>query len=123
MSQTNQTAVTRSEEKRKPATLRECRTFGDLMELRAPSTGYLHHCKRCRAYGAGIAHWHYSVRASICEPCAVKAKDELLPRVAAAERKARSWVKNHADSGAQFIASLSGASIEFVEAEIAKVRK
>lgn len=109
-----------SEEKRKPTSLRECRTFGDLMQLRQPcSIGGV--CKRCGKWG--VEGWHYSVRASICTVCAEKAKDEVLPSVVAAERKARSWVKNHADSGAKFIASLSGASLEFVEAEIAKVRK
>ena len=111
---------TSCEEIRKPTSLRECRTFGDLMALREPrNIGGV--CKRCGQWN--VEGWHYSVRASICTVCAEKAKDEVLPGVVASERKARSWVKKHADSGAQFIASLSGASIEFVEAEIAKVRK
>lgn len=110
--------MTSSQSKSKPTSLRECRTFGDLMQLRqARRIGGV--CKRCHSYN--VDGWHYSTRASICTDCAEKARDELLPSVATGERKARSWIKQGLGGGnAKFIASVSGASVSFVESELAR---
>ena len=92
---------------------RSIRTFGDLMRKRAPSA-WCNHCKRCGKYGR-MNNWLYSTRASICEECATKAADELLPSVAAAERKARRLVKDYKEIDARFVATLTGASVDYAQ--------
>jgi hypothetical protein len=97
---------------------RDCRTYRDLLQLK-PST-YYGTCCACHQYG--IDTWKLSTRASICRACIDRKGDAVLGSIVRAERKARRWIKNHPNVRTQpkWIATVTGASIEFVEAEIAR---
>ena len=99
----------------------EIRTYGDLIRVKKP-TSQRGTCCVCHKWGDPT--WQLSTRASICEVCARRKGAQVLGSIVKGERKAKSWVKNHPNlhSQPQFIAHLSGASTEFVRAEIERRR-
>lgn len=97
----------------------DIRTYGDLIRVKKPT------CQRgncCACHKWDKPTWQLSTRASICEACAQRKSAQVLGSIVAAERKAKWWIKRHPDlhSQPQFIVNLSGASMEFVRAEIEK---
>ena len=98
------------------------RTYGELIKLVKPSC-YNGTC--CACHNWGRTTWQLSTRASICEDCCKRKADETLGPIVTAERKARRWVRNHPNlhGEPQFIVNLSGASMEFVQSEIARHAK
>lgn len=97
--------------------LRDCRTYRDLLQLKPSSE-----CGTCCAcHEWNKPTWQISTRASICRKCIDRKGDAVLGAVLKVERRARRWIKRHMDAATEspkWIATLTGASVEFVEAEI-----
>jgi hypothetical protein len=100
---------------------REPRTYRDLLMLGC--TNSYGTCVSCHGHGnRSEPLFVLGTRANICRKCCEKKGDEVLGSVVRAERKARRWVKDPGLRGnVDFIVRVSGASREFVEAEMAKV--
>jgi hypothetical protein len=95
------------------------RTYGDLIRVAKP-TSLRGTCCACHDWHNPT--WQLSTRASICKACCERKADQVLGSIVTAERRARSWVEKHPDTGAKFISSLSGCSVEFVEGLIRELR-
>lgn len=95
------------------------RTYGDLIRVATPSS---QRGTCCACHDWHNPTWQLSTRASICRKCCERKADQILGSIVTAERRAKSWVKNHPDCNAKFISSLSGCSVEFVEGLIKELR-
>jgi hypothetical protein len=95
------------------------RTYGDLIQTIKPNS-LRGNCCACHKWDKPT--WQLSTRASICEDCCRRKADKVLGSILKAERRARHWIKNHESvrEDPQFVSRLTGASLEFVKAEIAK---
>lgn len=102
---------------------RECRTYSDLLKVKPFNIDYNGNCCACHAYGVEVRN--LSTRANMCLDCIAKKGDAVLGSVVKAERKARSWIKNHPHTrkDPNFLRSITGASMEFIKTEIAKAEK
>ena len=102
-------------------TPRGIRTYGELIDQQ-PYSSIHGTCCACHQWNRPT--WQLSTRASICRECAERKRDEVLGSIRRSERRARSWIKRHPDTHDQpkWLASITGASEEFIKAEIAKVR-
>lgn len=98
------------------------RTYGDLIRLCKPSS-LRGTCCACHDWHNPT--WQLSTRASICKACCKRKADQVLGSIVTAERKARRWIHGHPKlhTDPKFLASISGTSIEFILAEIAKAKK
>jgi hypothetical protein len=90
------------------------RTFADLMAKRpAASISTCRFCiteqRKTGKYDYKQIGWYYSTRAAVCTTCAQAKRDDVMPHVITAERRARQWLKggkyNHEP---RFIAGLVG---------------
>lgn len=94
------------------------RTYGDLITKRRPNT-LRGTCCACHKWDKPT--WQLSTRASICGSCCERKSAEVLGSILSAERKARRWIKRHSyNISVEFIAHISGLSVEWVKAEMAK---
>ena len=109
------------------------RTYRDLMAMTEP--GHHQTCCVCHRWPSDIGRmtldrkdagdmFQLGIRAHICRECCEKKGDQVLGSVVKAERSARDWVKHHPSvrNDPKWIAGMTGASLEFVQAEIAKVQ-
>lgn len=100
------------------------RTFGELLDKRG---NYAHtHCSTCRFCGSwNSPNIKYSVRSSVCVDCCEKRRDEVLPVIVTAEKKARAMLKDGTTPpyNAKWLSRLSGATVEFCEQIIAEQPK
>jgi hypothetical protein len=99
---------------------RDCRTYRELLQVKPSS--YNGNCCACHKWGFDV--WRLSTRAHICRKCIERKGDAVLGSIVKAERNARRWIKNHPNTHEQpkWLASITGASAEFIEAEIARTR-
>lgn len=98
---------------------RDCRTYRDLLNLK-PWCG-AGTCCACHQWGRET--WRLSTRASICRECIDRKGDAVLGSVLKAERRARRWIKHHPNTreNPKWLAQLTGVSVAFIDAEIARV--
>jgi hypothetical protein len=72
---------------------KQCRTFGDLLTQHVYFSDYSAACRFCNAMGCEKSLAKYGVRHYVCEDCAVKRADTVLPGVLAGERREAFWAK------------------------------
>jgi hypothetical protein len=100
---------------------KEIRTYSDMLKY-----GYVWSesgtCCACHKWGMKV--WHLSTRANICRECCEKKGDKVLGSVAKAERSVKRWIKggSYEPKDAKWLSGITGASIEFVQAEMRKVQ-
>lgn len=104
------------------------RTYRDLLTLGQQSTHST--CCSCHRSWYDLRNeehsetYRLSTRAHICYACCVRKGDQVLGSVLKAERAVKRYIRDGIKRGeditkeARFFSSLSGAPLEFVEAEI-----
>ena len=110
---------------------REPRTYRELIELGRPSCGTCVSCHefvpggQMRDDGGRARMFSLGRRANICRACCERKGEEVMGSVRRAECAARGYVRRYPNmrKEAKFIASVTGASIEFVREEIARQQK